>query len=951
MKTGEEAESYIDGLDEAYFSQYGWCLNAALPVRELRVRLQEEWQRRARPAPRWQHDESRINLYLLLCALHCTASDYLAYRPWRLASLARRVPAFRMLIRGCELAANIPYAVTTALHRRRVGRWNQNVQRCVDAACRMLLDEQRYGPEDSQVLEALMPRVCEWGLPEDVLGWRMRIPEAYRCQDLTHYDVLSLARQFIRSHGAPRRPNLVVGPRTAGAYFAPLVEAFVASSGHPTLGWLSVRPKEGLTGAERGRLRHALRDGGRIVVVDDHPSSGDTFVLLVGLLQALGADAKDIVILAPDHPAQASWTERVQPVATITLPLEDSYKAALLRDDGRLLALVRGMYHARGWRDVRLVASAAVDSVNRALLERFGHTFQTRLKRVIEVRATGRDTLPTSVRLLVKSVGWGWLGYHAYLAGVRLAGHVPEFVGLRDGLMFTEWVGPLDPALPPAPDAAVLAAVPSYVASRAKTLQLTDDPWMAAVAYRSAGWDVILDALRRPFGALGRRLVSPLLKRKLRAYAAPSPMLVDGSMSQENWIWDGGRTYKADFEHHNFGGGEQDFVDPASDLAGALLETNASDDAEDRMIEAYAVECEDPEIESRLLIYKLHAGITAMATALWRLGRPIPEEQRQRENLRYLNARNFLTYQFNRHHARRLERVGETTWTGRLFFLDLDGVFDTQVLGDFPHTTRRGLAALSLLRQHGYSVVPNTGRSVQQVRNYCHAYALPGALAEHGSVFVDRARQREHVLADASLREELRRCRELLRAQRGVFVDPGYEVAVRAYRFAGDYTVGLSREELGDFLSREDFRRFDVIHTSADTYIVPKTAGKAQGMIFVEQHLESPIEVVAAMGDSDTDLEMLRRADIAYMPRNSAAGVLELGKIGGKFRSMRYSRQKALLEAVLDLIRQRHDPSISRRPTNRLAARLVRAPNHLIDRVLDLVDEPPLRQWLDAIRA
>ena len=37
-------------------------------------------------------------------------------------------------------------------------------------------------------------------------------------------------------------------------------------------------------------------------------------------------------------------------------------------------------------------------------------------------------------------VGWGWLGYHAYLAGVRLSGFVPKTIGLRHGLLLTEWI-------------------------------------------------------------------------------------------------------------------------------------------------------------------------------------------------------------------------------------------------------------------------------------------------------------------------------------------------------------------------------------------------------------------------------------------------------------------------------------------------------------------------------
>ena len=41
--------------------------------------------------------------------------------------------------------------------------------------------------------------------------------------------------------------------------------------------------------------------------------------------------------------------------------------------------------------------------------------------------------------VLAKSVGWGWLGYHAFLIGHRLSEYVPPVLGLRDGVLYSEW--------------------------------------------------------------------------------------------------------------------------------------------------------------------------------------------------------------------------------------------------------------------------------------------------------------------------------------------------------------------------------------------------------------------------------------------------------------------------------------------------------------------------------
>jgi hypothetical protein len=266
----------------------------------------------------------------------------------------------------------------------------------------------------------------------------------------------------------------------------------------------------------------------------------------------------------------------------------------------------------------------------------FGNTFQTRMKRLIEIRALDESGKEQVGRLLFKSVGWGWLAYHAYFAGERLKDYVPQLIGLREGLLVTEWVGPFDAALPAASDEEIKAVVPNYIAQRAKTLRVPEDPWMSPAGYRAAGWDRLLRSLRHPLGSVCARFAAPLLKKELRAYATPFPTLVDGRIGRENWIATSSHAVKSDFEHHNFGGGEQDFVDPAFDLAGATLEMNLSPTEEDRMIQAYVNDTGDEGVRARLPLYKLHVGHAAMADAVYYLDRPISDARRVSENLRYL---------------------------------------------------------------------------------------------------------------------------------------------------------------------------------------------------------------------------------------------------------------------------------------------------------------------------
>jgi len=114
----------------------------------------------------------------------------------------------------------------------------------------------------------------------------------------------------------------------------------------------------------------------------------------------------------------------------------------------------------------------------------------------------------------------------------------------------------------------------------------------------------------------------------------------------------------------------------------------------------------------------------------------------------------------------------------------------------------------------------------------------------------------------------------------------------------------------------------------------------------VEHRLDRKVQMTAAMGDSDADLEMLRSANIAYAPMNCSAAVRGLTSVSRKSHLMRSRNQRGLLEAVVDLIERRHHERIDWK-----SIADVRPSIHLIDRVLDLSSQSEPRQWLRIIRA
>ncbi len=833
--------------DDGFYASYRWCLNPMLSVRDLLQHLGAEIESyRANGAAGWQGEERRINLYLFACAIGCTLDDYLGGQQTSVASRARRFLAGRPAVKVARSGA------------ARAAGWRLRWTDCVDAACELLL-----GGDGARFFERVRPLLISASsvLGEAAQRQRMRIPEAFRCQDLTHQDVCSMVRRCLPSMTEKDRAVTIVGPRTAGAYFAPLAAAHLRSLGYTRVTWVTVRPKEGLSRAESRAISVAAHGGAKVLIIDDHPNSGNTLRLLLSALRGLGADPQRIIVTLPGHPSIPDFT-LTESVRVCMLPPEQRYKVRLLTAE-------------------ESHESDATAALNDVFAAHYGDGFQVRLKRVIE-DADGR-------RLMAKSVGWGWLGYHAWLAGSALQGFVPRAIRLRDGILFSEYVEGGDGGENCSPK-----LLGSYIARRVNALGLNEDPAFAAAGYRWCGWDDLVAQLSRIYGPRLGHLKKRAIRRRLRSYAAPNPMLVDGRMKPADWVG----TLKTDFEHHNFGGGEPDIADPAWDLACAIYEFQLAPEAEEEMLRAYVALTGDAGVEDRLPLYKMLYAMSVLRAAKYWLARKPSDERREEWNRQFIGSRSFAAFHIARHCGRSLG-AAPTAWERRLFFLDLDGVLDWGLLG-FPHTSRCGVHGVRLLRRNRFAVVLNTARSLEHVREYCRAYRLPGGVAELGSVFYDAVRDWEVPLIDAESAAQIEELREEIRRLPGVFVDPENRYSIRAYRFEDGYMRPLRDAEIDEAIERMGCGRLTFIQSQADTYIVQKGAGKGPALASVQAYLGSSGEPVAAMGDSRQDVEMLRTAKIAFAPANASREVREL-VARGECRRMSRPLQAGLLEAAMEL--------------------------------------------------
>src|SRR5262249_50866647 len=121
-------------------------------------------------------------------------------------------------------------------------------------------------------------------LPRQLLHSRPRIPAAFHAQDLTHEDIVSLGKKFVASMPDRERKILVVGLRTAGSYFVPVLHAYLSSQGYSQVESVTIRPKNGLGFWERPRIQDAARRDAMVLVIDEPGGTGSTYARAVDCL-------------------------------------------------------------------------------------------------------------------------------------------------------------------------------------------------------------------------------------------------------------------------------------------------------------------------------------------------------------------------------------------------------------------------------------------------------------------------------------------------------------------------------------------------------------------------------------------------------------------------------------------------------------------------------------------
>ena len=891
-----------------FYQSYDWCLNAYLTVSDALTHLAEEVDKLVTVQNRWQIGEVATNIFLLSCGLLNCIDEYLLGATLRLPKRLAASPVGRAANRVVKTISNGPWS------QRGLYRWREHWVSNLNDFLSLMVDPQVIDAKRLVGRGCKLTKLLESSLPADLQAKRLNPPSPFNHLDLTSTDVLRLGDCFVRRFPDRGQPILLVGLRTSGSYFAPLLRAFLEAKGYRTVAFLTINPTKGVAKWENKKLRQFATYRFGAVIIDDPPHTGGTLVKSMAIVCRAGFARDKVKFLAPTHPVNPRWFKTLPETGVITLPPAQWHKWELLNPETVKPRLVEYFRH-QNLSCVCVTDSHRAQEFNASLQCSMSDERFSRLKRIFEVHLKTAQGETQTRYVLAKSVGWGWFSYRAFLIGHKLSGHVPRILGLRDGILYMEWIP--QPAIAPGGNhQQIIDATASYVAARVRHLSLKSNAGTDLKRHNN-GIRLLERALSRAYGRFPTDILmrSPLGAR-IRETRCPFPTLIDGKMHRGEWILGPKGPLKTDYEHHGMGKNALNVSDPAYDLADTILNLALSAEEEGQLIQQYINESGDVAVKQRLFINKLLAGLYALSEAQAQLsvsarGRDVQLEHHRR----FMNAWNFLTVHSARHCGSLCHSRADLRWRPPLIALDVDGVLDRRLFG-FPCTTAAGMKALSLLSRHEFSIVLNTARSAAEVKGYCKAYTLAGGVAEHGSYLWDAVHQRERVLISTEAQQQLIELKRNLMRIPGVFLDERHLYSIRAFTYQdrpqdlmhsliGAVQIGdgalapISTCIVNQLLADLRFDQLEFHHTLIDTAITVKGVDKGTGLTALRDWVLGPNAETMAVGDSEHDLAMFRAANRSFAPSN--IGCQSQAQLFG-CQITRYPFQQGLLDIVRKII-------------------------------------------------
>lgn len=859
-----------------FYEGYDWSLDPYPTFRASGRLLRAEAEKLARAPNDWRRAEIAVNLYLLAAAMLNCADERLrgpvvklprslaATRPGSVAK--RQLEAVLAMFQGGGYLRAWQMEWTEALHGYLLAFVSGSAE--LDAAA------------------ARLGTLAVRRLPNDLLRRQIAVPSPFGRLDLTHHDVVALARRLAARVGDRAQPILLVGLRTSGTYFAPLIHAALETMGFAAVAYLTVEPNAGAGRREGKALEKYARRGFLAFLVDDPPDTAGTLLAAFAIARRHGFADADVKALAPRHGGSADWAKDIGAERVVALEPEAWHMRQAL-EPAHVQGVLAAYFAAQGCTSSAIVDDAQADAINAKLAFAAMGIRGARLKRVFAVRSRSAAGVERTRLVLAKSVGWGWLGYRAFLAGRRLGGLVPPVLGLRDGVLYVEWVlPPTGQSLEDVSRAGWIEAAAAYAAARSGALALGANPLAGTGQERHHnGLNLLGDALAGASGPAPLALLARArIKRRLRQLACPLPTLIDGEMGRQDWILGPDGLLKADFDRHGLGKAELNVADPAYDLADAALALSLNAQEQSQLVDRYGELTGDGGVRGRLFLHKLLAGLWAMRRAHGQICGGKGDRASQRSAHRdFVRAWDFLTLESARFCGALLQDSGPPSWRAPLVALDIDGVIDARRLG-FPCTSLAGVAALATLRRKGYAIALNSARSAGEIEAYCAAYGLAGGVAEYGGYVWDAVAGEGRTLVGAPALRQMEDLRRALENIPGVFLDERHRHSIRAFTYrerpaglierlkssgVGDAMVApISKLAIRRLLDDMGLDLLTFRQTAIDTTVTAKVNDKGTGLIALRDRAIGPQGETIAVGDGHADLAMFRVATRSFAPAN-----------------------------------------------------------------------------------
>ena len=252
--------------ERSFYCSYPWALNTYPTVEELTKHLSDEFRRVNTTTEAWQLAEVMTNIFMFSCAITNEVDDYLAGKQYGFAKLSK-FPLGGVAVRVAEKAAA---GVRGVQHwrLRELRAWRQKWEGAVSEYLKIFVVA-RPNTTALRKAETQITNLLEIRLPAKLLARRLRSPAFFHVRELTHFDVLQLGDKFVAAFPDRNSPIVLVGLRTAGSYFGPLLRAYLSANGYTDVKLITTRPRGAQSRSEKVGLAQFASEGRMAVIVDE----------------------------------------------------------------------------------------------------------------------------------------------------------------------------------------------------------------------------------------------------------------------------------------------------------------------------------------------------------------------------------------------------------------------------------------------------------------------------------------------------------------------------------------------------------------------------------------------------------------------------------------------------------------------------------------------------------